>query len=70
MISVRDNGAPIPEENLKKIFEPFFSTKDSTHLGLGLPAVLEQVKDLSGYLRFTSSAREGTVFQVYLPLAE
>lgn len=70
LISVRDNGAPIPEENLKKIFEPFFSTKDSTHLGLGLPAVLEQVKDLSGYLRFTSSAREGTVFQVYLPLAE
>ena len=65
-IEVSDTGMGIPEENLPKIFEPYFSTKE-TGTGLGL-AIVQKVIDLhDGRIEATSVEGEGTKFTVRLP---
>jgi two-component system, cell cycle sensor histidine kinase and response regulator CckA len=69
IITVSDNGPGIPEENLNRIFEPFFSNK---HLGrsgsgLGLAIVYGIIKDHNGYIDVKSKLNEGTTFVLYLP---
>lgn len=66
---VRDNGVGISEENLKHIFEPFFSTKGQFGTGLGLSITYGLVQKLGGRIEVASRVGEGTTFTVTLPVA-
>lgn len=68
-IEVSDTGIGIPSENLVKVFEPYFSTKE-TGTGLGL-AIVQKIVDLhNGTIDVESTEGEGTKFTVRLPKAE
>ena len=67
VITVADNGPGIPEENLKEIFEPFYSTKPTTGTGLGLGVVKRLVQLYGGTIEVESKADEGSAFSVALP---
>ncbi len=71
LIEVVDNGVGIPKENLERIFEPFFSTKEiGSGTGLGLSTVYGIVKQTGGFIFVDSSQGRGAVFQIYLPRYE
>jgi PAS domain S-box-containing protein len=65
-LSVKDHGIGIPEENLQKIFDPYFTTKQKGS-GLGLFTCYSIVKKHDGYLAVESSQGVGTTFHVYIP---
>jgi signal transduction histidine kinase len=68
-INVCDDGSGIAEEDIHKIFEPFFSTKDHHWgKGLGLYITYGLVKELGGDIRVKSRRGEGTCFTLTLPL--
>lgn len=70
-LSVADNGPGIPEQHLKHIFEPFFTSKEEGKgTGLGLAMVLGAVQSHGGLAEVASTAGEGTQFHIYLPLIE
>jgi two-component system NtrC family sensor kinase len=64
--SVRDSGVGISQENLSRIFEPFFSTK-SMGTGLGLSISYGLIKEHKGTLEVESQEARGTCFTVRLP---
>jgi hypothetical protein len=67
-ISVRDNGTGISADSLPRIFEPFYTTKDSGHnTGLGLATVHGIVEQHGGAIEVASERGRGTAFDVYLP---
>ncbi len=66
---VRDNGSGIKPEHLEKIWDPFFTTKKHG-TGLGLATVLSIVRKLGGEIGLQSIVGEGTVFSVFLPMAD
>ncbi|MFW6331881.1 MAG: hybrid sensor histidine kinase/response regulator [Thermodesulfobacteriota bacterium] len=69
-ISVLDHGHGIPDEYLDRIFDPFFSTRDtgeSRTRGLGLTQVYAIIKGHGGYIDVQSKPDIRTVFAVYLP---
>ena len=68
-IEVSDTGSGIPQENLEKIFEPYFSTKE-TGTGLGLAIVQKVVELHDGTIAADSVEGEGTKFTVRLPKAK
>ena len=65
---ISDTGSGIPEENLPKIFEPYFSTKE-TGTGLGLAIVQKIVEIHHGTIEVESTMGEGTRFTLKLPKA-
>ncbi len=65
-ITIQDQGVGISEENLAKIYDPFFSTK-SNGTGLGLTIVYSIVKKHNGHIKVDSKIGTGTTFQIYLP---
>ncbi len=68
LIEVADTGSGIPKENLGKIFEPFYTTKDpSKGTGLGLSTVYGIVKQTGGFIFPYSTLGKGTTFRIYLP---
>lgn len=67
IITIRDDGAGIPQGDMRSIFDPFFSTKE-TGTGLGLPISLGIVESHGGRLRVRSREGEGTTVIVELPL--
>lgn len=69
-ITVSDNGVGIPEEDISKIFYPFFSTKGAVGTGLGLPITKKIIEDLGGKIEVDSTPNEGTTFTVTIPLLE
>jgi two-component system cell cycle sensor histidine kinase/response regulator CckA len=71
LIEVADTGIGIPKENLERIFEPFFSTKQlGSGTGLGLSTVYGIVRQTGGYIFVDSAPGEGAVFRIYLPRHE
>ena len=68
-ISIQDQGLGIPAESLPRIFDPYFTTKQ-TGSGLGLATACSIVKAHQGHIAVESTLGAGTVFQVYLPAAE
>lgn len=69
VITVKDNGIGISEENKYKIFEPKFTTK-SSGMGLGLAMVKNIVETYQGNITFTSQLGVGTTFKVSFPKEE
>ena len=66
-IGIADTGTGIPEENLSKIFEPYFTTKE-TGSGLGLTMVYKIIREHQGEISVESRKGEGSVFYVTLPI--
>lgn len=67
-VSVADTGHGIPQEQINRIFEPYFSTKEKG-TGLGLMLVQRIIQDHSGRIELESPPGAGTVFRIWLPLA-
>ena len=67
VITIRDTGQGMDEATLAKIFEPYFTTKDSGS-GLGLTMVFKVIKEHQGEISVTSKKGEGTTFHVSLPV--
>jgi PAS domain S-box-containing protein len=68
-ISVCDTGVGISEENLKKIFEPYFTTKE-TGTGLGLTLVFKIIREHQGEIAVDSREGGGTAFEIIMPLPQ
>lgn len=70
VVRVTDSGEGIPTEVQGKIFEPFFSTKESGKgSGMGLAMVYGIVKNHRGYIGVTSTFGAGTTMKVFLPVS-
>ncbi len=72
-IFIKDNGKGIPKENLKKIFDPYYSTKNictQKGMGLGLSLCYSIIKSHKGRIRVESKEGGGTTFHIYLPVFE
>lgn len=71
-IEVTDNGMGIPEENIERIFNPFYTTKHESKeregTGLGLSIVQEIVTEHNGFIQVKSELGKGTTFLVNLPI--
>jgi len=68
-VSVTDTGCGIADEQLKRIFEPFYTTKKKG-TGLGLMIVQRVVRAHNGRIELDSRADRGTMFRIWLPLHE
>ncbi|MDH5662078.1 MAG: ATP-binding protein, partial [Elusimicrobiota bacterium] len=65
-----DNGCGIPEENLIKLFDLFYTTKGSQGTGVGLSMAYRIVKDHNGDIDMESEVGKGTKFTISLPIWE
>jgi two-component system, sporulation sensor kinase E len=68
-VSVADTGGGIPQEQINRIFEPFYTTKKKG-TGLGLMIVQRIVRAHSGRIELDSHVGRGTMFRFWLPLQE
>jgi PAS domain S-box-containing protein len=69
--SIADTGVGISPEQIEKIFEPFYTTKEiSKGTGLGLSIVAGIVKGHKGFITVESVLNRGTTFHIYLPKAQ
>ena len=68
-MSVADTGGGIPQEQINRIFEPFYTTKKKGS-GLGLMIVQRIVRAHNGRIELESHVGRGTTFRVWLPLHE
>ncbi|OPY66352.1 MAG: Sensor protein ZraS [Syntrophorhabdaceae bacterium PtaU1.Bin034] len=68
-ISIKDTGPGIHKEDLSKIFEYYYTTKDKG-IGLGVPISYMIVKDHGGDIQVLSEGGKGTTFVITLPLAK
>lgn len=67
-ITIRDDGPGIPDGIKLRLFEPFATTKNDNHSGLGLSIVHSLVKTLKGTISCESAVGKGTTFVVALPI--
>ena len=68
-VSLTDTGCGIPQEQIKQIFEPYYTTKEKGS-GLGLMIVQRIVRDHDGRLELTSHGSKGATFRIWLPKDE
>ena len=68
-VSVGDTGGGIPQEQINRIFEPFYTTKKKGS-GLGLMIVQRIVRAHNGRIELESLVGRGTIFRIWLPLHE
>jgi PAS domain S-box-containing protein len=70
VLTVSDTGIGMDEQTLQRIFEPFFSTRETTLAsGLGLSTVHGIIAQSKGRIECTSSIGKGAAFHIYLPVA-
>jgi len=67
-LEIADNGCGMNEEQLARLFDPFYTTKSTGH-GLGLAAILGIVRGHCGAIQVESRPGEGTTFRLYFPVA-
>jgi two-component system cell cycle sensor histidine kinase/response regulator CckA len=71
VIEIQDEGSGIPQDHLRRVFEPFFSTRGvGKGIGLGLTAAYGIIKRNGGTIDVHSAIGEGTTFRIKLPRAE
>lgn len=63
IITVRDNGRGMSEEQLGRVFDPFFTTRSTRHVGLGIPLFKAAAERCNGNLTITSQLGKGTRLQ-------
>ncbi len=68
-IVVEDTGCGIPEENLSRIFDPYFTTKENGS-GLGLATAYSIISRHGGCMTVQSTRGQGSLFTIYLPALE
>jgi len=69
-VSINDNGVGMNENTMKRIFEPFYTTKEvGKGTGMGLAMVYGEVTAHHGFVHVTSKLGEGTTFFIYLPVS-
>jgi two-component system NtrC family sensor kinase len=68
VVAISDTGCGIPKENLQKIFDPFFSTKENSGTGLGLSVSYGIINSHGGMIEVESSVGVGTTFTISLPI--
>jgi signal transduction histidine kinase/ActR/RegA family two-component response regulator len=69
LVSIVDTGCGIPAEQIKKVFDPYFTTKD-TGSGLGLATSYSIIQKHEGLIRVESKIDQGSRFYFYLPASE
>lgn len=69
-IRLRDTGCGIKQENMSKIFEPFYTTKDQKGTGLGLAVVWGIIDKHGGTISVKSKEGEGSIFTIMLPVSD
>lgn len=68
-VTIRDNGVGIPEENINKVFDPFFTTREvGAGKGLGLSEAYGIVQKHNGEIEIKSKEKEGTEIVITLPI--
>jgi len=67
IIKIKDTGTGIPKENLSKIFQPYFTTKEKG-TGLGLAIAYRIISDHKGKIEVESEVEKGTIFTIRLPI--
>ena len=67
-VTIADTGKGMPQDILKTIFEPFYSTKGSKGTGLGLPVMKKIVEEHGGTVELESVEGKGTTFRITLPV--
>ncbi len=66
-LAISDTGAGIPEEDIGRIFDPFFSTK-LFRFGMGLPLVKQIISEHLGEIKVESEPGKGTTFKLIFPV--
>ncbi|HPY30470.1 MAG TPA: PAS domain S-box protein [Verrucomicrobiota bacterium] len=67
-LTVSDTGVGVPPEGLRRIFEPFYTTKEvGKGTGLGLATAYGNIQQHEGWIEVESEPNRGTTFRVYLP---
>jgi signal transduction histidine kinase len=66
MVTIRDNGCGIPEENISRLFEPYFTSKRNG-MGLGLAATLNILQSHKASIDVMSVMKQGTTFTITFP---
>lgn len=72
-VSIEDHGVGIRAENLSKVFDPYFTTKEKGSqkgMGLGLAICYSVIKSHEGMITLESEVGVGTTFHIYLPVSE
>ncbi len=69
-ITVSDTGFGISPEDLPKVFQPFFTARKKSGLGLGLPICERIIKNHGGRIAIKSQPGQGTTFEIYLPVSQ
>jgi len=67
-VKISDTGQGIPNEDLSRIFEPFYTTKGQSGNGLGLAVTWGIIDNHNGTINVESEPGKGTTFIVHLPL--
>ena len=68
-VEIEDTGAGIDDEIREKIFQPYFTTKETgSNLGMGLYLVDKVIKEHGGFIECESERGKGTKFTLYIPL--
>jgi len=68
VVTIKDNGCGIPEENISRLFEPYFTSKRNG-MGLGLAATLNILQSHKATIDVTSVLKHGTTFTITFPAA-